>query len=458
MAQFAPVARQSIPRSDLYGDLGVDPSADAIAIEAAYRELIDRLAQSEAAKDVRRAARLRLAHEWLTDPERRSRFDASRAKAAARAERAADVEAREFAGSDVEAGESAAVEPGETEADADTIPWPSRDLQRSAGIQWSSTPDGLADDEPAKRRRSRLPMGALGLLALAVVVFVGTYLVATNLRSTNVANGNPTASPPAQTVAPPTASAPPEPSVAPSVEPTTVPTPGASPVPAELVAMQQSAWATIQSLQAAAATGDVAAAQVILGSGAPGLRASGLRRATFPTVAAGEIGVQREGELYVALAGDGRLTSVDGLTWTFDYGDRPLAAYKSPGAEPVHDLWWGESDGEHHLFLQVTVATISRTGVTANVKWSFDPSRPDDAAYFRLAGLVISTVALDGVDVPVTDESVLISGATKLTLDGTFDVEAAVASQVLLGLTVANPRSLGGDPRLIDTGWTLAVR
>ena len=162
--------------------------------------------------------------------------------------------------------------------------------------------------------------------------------------------------------------------------------------------MQQAAWATIQALQAAAATGDVAAAQVILGSSAPGLRASGLRRATFPTIAADGISVQREGELYVALAGDGRLTSIDGITWTFDYGDRPLAAYKSPGAEPVHDLWWGESDGEHHLFLQVTVATISRSGVTANVNWSFDPSRPDDATYFRLAGIVISTVALDGVD------------------------------------------------------------
>ena len=208
MAQFAPVARQSIPRSDLYGDLGVDPSADAVAIEAAYRELIDRLAQSEAAKDVRRAARLRLAHEWLTDPERRSRYDASRAKAAARAEKAADVEARELAGSAREEPNGAEAEP----AEAETIPWPSRDLERPAGIQWSTTPDGLADDEPAPRRRSRLPMGALGLLALAAIVLVGTYLIATNLGPTNVANGNPTASPPAQTVGPATASPPPEPS------------------------------------------------------------------------------------------------------------------------------------------------------------------------------------------------------------------------------------------------------
>ena len=222
--------------------------------------------------------------------------------------------------------------------------------------------------------------------------------------------------------------------------------------------MQQAAWATIQSLRGAASTGDVAAAQLLLGSSAPDLRPSGLRRATFPEVDAGAVSIEREGDLYVAIAGDARLTSVDGQTWMFDYGDRPLAAYRSPGAEPVHDLWWGESDGEHHLFLRVAVATISRSGVTANVSWSFDPSRPDDATYFRLAGLVISTVALDGVDIPVTDESVLISGSTELMLDGTFNVEATVASQLLLGITVANPRTLGGDPREIDTAWTLTVR
>jgi hypothetical protein len=467
------VARQSIPRSDLYGDLGVDPSADAVAIEAAYRNQIDRLEQSEAAKDVRRAARLRLAHEWLTDPERRGRYDASRAKAAARAEKAADVEARELAGAASGASDEAGEVPGEIPGEVPgevpdelageepsgngDIPWPTRDLERPAGIQWSATPEDLADDEPAPKRRSRLPLGALGLVALAAVVMVGTYVIALNLMSTNVAT-NPTASPPEQTVAVETASSQPEPTVVVTAEPTTLPTPAASEVPPEFAAMQQSASATIVELQGAAAAGDVAAAQAILGDSAPGLRASGLRRATFPELAATDISVQREGELYVALAGADRLTSLDGQAWTFDYGDRPLAAYKSPGAEPIHDLWWVESDGEHHLFLRVSVATISRSGVTADVSWSFDPSRPDDATYFRLAGLVISTVALDGVDYPVTDESVLITGSTELTLDGTFDVEAAVAPQILLGITVANPRNLGGDPRLIDTGWTLTVR
>ena len=102
------VARQSIPRIDLYGELGVDPSADAVEIEAAYRDLVDRQPEVAGAAGVRRAARLRLAREWLTDTERRSRYDASRARAAIRA-----------------AGR-------ETAARAqDNIPWPAADLARA---------------------------------------------------------------------------------------------------------------------------------------------------------------------------------------------------------------------------------------------------------------------------------------------------------------------------------------
>ena len=278
------------------------------------------------------------------------------------------------------------------------------------------------------------------------------------MPATNVADGGPTASaPPAQPTLAATPS-PPEATEAPSAEPTAIATTGPTDVPPEFAAMQQAAWTTIEALKTAADAGDVDAAQALLGASAPGLRASGLRRATFPDVAAGDISVALEDLLYVAVAGEGRLTSTDGVNWAFDYGDRPLAVYRSPGAEPVHDLWWGESDGEHHLFLRVAFATISRSGVTADVRWSFDPSRPDDATYFRLAGLAISIVALDGVDHPVTDESVLLTEATELTLNGTFDAEATVGQELLLGLTVANPRTLGGDPRLIDTSWTLTVR
>ena len=447
MAQYPTVARQSIPRFDLYGELGVEPSANSDVIEAAYRALIDRQPDAATAADVRSGARLRVAREWLTDPARRTRYDASRARAAARAEKAADAEARELAA-------AAPEEPSEATA----IPWPARDLDRPApGIEWSATADqGLAG--PSRASGSRRPIGVVALVGLAVVVGVATYLLAFGLPSADVADGGQTAPPPAQTVAAGTASPQPEPTAAVTAEPTAIPTPGATEPPSDVATLQNAAWTTIEAVKAAAAARDVAAAQALLGDSAPGLRVSGLRQATFPLVGAEDIGIQREGELYVALAGDDRLTSTDGVTWTFDYGDRPLAAYRSPGAEPVHDLWWEESDGEHHLFLRVAVATISRSGVTADVRWTFDPSRPDDATYFQNAGLVISSVQLGGVDYAVTGETALIAGLTRLNLDGTLDPGATVAPQLILGLSVTNPRTIGGDPRLIDTAWTLTVR
>ena len=442
------MARQSIPRFDLYGELGVEPSADSDAIEAAYRALIDRQPDAASAANVRSGARLRLAREWLSDPERRKRYDASRARAAARAEKAADAEARELAG--------AASEEPTTTGD---IPWPARDLDRpAASIQWSSAPDrAIASDAPPKARAGRM-LGAVALVGLAAVVGVATYVLAFGLPSTDVVDRGPTASP-AQTVGTETASPQPEITAAPTAQPTAIATPGATETPPDVAALQNAAWTTIEAVKAAAAARDVAAAQALLGESAPGLRASGLRLATFPLVGAEDIGIQREGELYVALAGDDRLASTDGLAWTFDYGDRPLAAYRSPGAEPVHDLWWEESDGEHHLYLRVAVATISTSGVSADVRWAFDPSRPDDATYFQDAGLVLSTADFGGVDyLATTDEAVLIGGLSRLTLVGTLDAGAPVAPELIIGLTVSNPRTVGGDPRLIDTAWTLTVR
>src|SRR6185295_7355092 len=78
---LAPVARQAIPRFDLYAALGVDPSADDAAIEAAYWDLFGQYGGDAEASDDRRIVRARLAREWLTDPDRRSRYDASRARA-----------------------------------------------------------------------------------------------------------------------------------------------------------------------------------------------------------------------------------------------------------------------------------------------------------------------------------------------------------------------------------------
>jgi hypothetical protein len=73
------VTRDSIPRDDLYGELEVSRQASVAAIEAAYRRLVKEhhpdVARSD---DVERIKRLNLAREWLTDLDRRRRYDVSR--------------------------------------------------------------------------------------------------------------------------------------------------------------------------------------------------------------------------------------------------------------------------------------------------------------------------------------------------------------------------------------------
>jgi hypothetical protein len=67
------------PDFDLYRELGVDPSARPEAIEAAWRSLVKRHHP-----DVNRRARperirrINIAHDWLSDPELRARYDATR--------------------------------------------------------------------------------------------------------------------------------------------------------------------------------------------------------------------------------------------------------------------------------------------------------------------------------------------------------------------------------------------
>jgi uncharacterized membrane protein len=459
VAPFRTVARQSIPRVDLYGELGVDPSADSDAIEAAYRELIERQPEGGGPGDVRRTARLRLARDWLTDTERRNRYDASRARAAVRA-----------------AGKQA------TRPHFD-VPWPAADLARAEAeaaeeaaraaaettIAWSATPPdpmpasaAYAAAPPASapvRRRSRGPAVALGRVILVLAVAIATYLIAANLGWFNTAVSNPTATPQAQTPAPPS------PTVAttlpPSIAPTTAPTaPGPSGVP--LAVIQQGAFDTIQALIAAAKAGDVAAAQRYLGDSAPGLRASGLAQATFPLLEGpGAIGMARDGESYLAVLDDGtQLTSPDGLTWTFPYGNRPLAAYRSSGKD-IRDLWWTETDGKHHLYLRVTVATFSPQTVTATLTWTFDPARPDDATYFRRAAIDLTSLSFD--DQP----PVLIATQPVGIVDSTFVMTSAmlatpyagdIPSQLVLEITVTNPRREGGAGREIPTTYTIPVR
>jgi len=234
--------------------------------------------------------------------------------------------------------------------------------------------------------------------------------------------------------------------------------PPATPAGPDSAALQQAARDTIQRLAAAGADGDVAAAQNLLGDSAPGLRASGLKRATFPEIAAGDISTQQEGGLYVALAGNDRLTSPDGLTWTFDYADRPLAAYVMPAGDPPYDMYWIENDGKHHLYLRVASATVSKSGVTVEFTWHYAPERPDDATYFRRAALLISSVTLDDTPIDVTATSMPMRSLTTLTSTATFTGVPTVPDLLTIGVTVSNPRTAGGAARAIDVVFKLPER
>lgn len=71
--------RDPIPRFDLYRELEVDPSASPETIEAAYRSLMKRHHPDRAGDDgLTRSKRLNLAHDWLSEPAMRVRYDAAR--------------------------------------------------------------------------------------------------------------------------------------------------------------------------------------------------------------------------------------------------------------------------------------------------------------------------------------------------------------------------------------------
>ena len=122
------------------------------------------------------------------------------------------------------------------------------------------------------------------------------------------------------------------------------------------------------------------------------------------------------------------------------------------------DLWWEEADGEHHLFVQVSVATLSRNGVAVDVQWSFDPSRPDDATYFQRSTVLITSVAPDDTPAEVTASAVPIEGLTSLTATATLTGAEGVPGRVEVGLTFTNPKTATSDPRAIETVFALDVR
>jgi len=307
-----------------------------------------------------------------------------------------------------------------------------------------------------------MPVGALGWGALIVAGAVAVYLLFTAFGSTNTASRQ-TPMPPAAAPTPTLlVTASPEPSIAPpTVAPTTAP-PTANPPDIDILAMREAAWDTLQSLIEAAKAGDVETAQTMLGDTAPGLRASGLRRATFPEVTALQLDVQRDATGYVAIADEtSRLTSVNGKTWTFDYGDRPLATYRTSSTD-IHDLWWEESNGQHHLHVRIAYATLSKQTVAVRVAWSFDADRPDDATYFERSELILSSLTFDGAsDILLAGPRIPMAGETSVNTSAMYaagTLPAVLPKRISIGITITNPRTVGGADRAIDTTFLLAIR
>ena len=220
--------------------------------------------------------------------------------------------------------------------------------------------------------------------------------------------------------------------------------------PAQLRALQQGAHRTLRSLAAAAATGDVAAGRALLGDSAPGLRAAGLRKASFPDVAAADIAVVESGDQWIATAGVDRLVSRDGSSWTFDYGDRPLAIFTGASER---DLFWLAPDGRRDLYLRVTSVKASRDGLSVRFAWEYGPGA---TSYMNGASIEISSVTLGKQSMPLTGApSVTIgTGARAATTQVGGSVE--IRSVLLIQVTVS-PRTSGSEgARPISTVFDLA--
>jgi len=234
------------------------------------------------------------------------------------------------------------------------------------------------------------------------------------------------------------------PSQAPSQPPGT--TPGGIDA-ALLPQLQQAVWQTIQALEAAAANGDLAGAKALLGSTAPHLQASGLSHASFPTVAATDIAVRpgTDGTGFVATAGRDTLTSIDGVHWTFAYGNRPLARF---GRTVTHDVYWREPLGQHDIDLTLTSITVTRTQLIVGVSWTYgsDPTYGNDGPYFTNDQLAITTVTSGGIDV-------LVAGVPFTTFDG-----SAGKATARLDAVVSPTASLTIEVTIINHGSAASLR
>lgn len=238
--------------------------------------------------------------------------------------------------------------------------------------------------------------------------------------------------------------------------PTSTPLPSASPAvaaidPAKLLELRAGVSQTLATLRSAAATGAVSTAQALLGKSAPGLRASGLRRATFPNPAPADIAVEPAGSGWTATVGSDTLASANGVDWTFDYGYRPLARF---GPSSTHTLYFLAPD-RHEVLVVLKSVSISRFGVTLAFSWTYGPDARygNDGPYFAGDQLVVSSLFLGGKPMPIASGVVAELGTSALTGSIVIFGDALRPASVSVDIAVIDP-SAGR----IDTTIELTVR
>jgi hypothetical protein len=220
------------------------------------------------------------------------------------------------------------------------------------------------------------------------------------------------------------------------------PSPSTSPGsidPAQLASLQHGAWNTIRRLRLYAIAVNVPGAQRLLGDSAPGLRGSGLARADFPVVKPADIAITMDGTGWQATAGSDTLTSSNGTTWSFDYGNRPLARYLSTATRHMYFL--GPSGSQHTVNVTVSSITISRSSILAAFKWSYgsDTRYGNDGPYFSGDRLVVSGLTLGGRTIPIADGVAADLGASALSAVLRIPGESLVPGAVLVGVAVIDP-------------------
>lgn len=246
----------------------------------------------------------------------------------------------------------------------------------------------------------------------------------------------------------------------------TLPTATPSPTPstdengfttAQLASLQQGAWTTIKALRTAAANGSVAAAKKLLGTTATGLTVSGLVRATFPKVDPSGISIARSaaGGGYIATVGSDSLTSIDGVHWTFDYAERPLAHF---GSTAEHDLYWVEPHGQHDIDITVTSVTVHRSGVDVHLAWRYgpDPRWGDDGHFYAGDQLQIGSVTAAGVTLDGGPAATLEAAASATTVPVLGRLPTA--SRMSIEVVIANEQSGAAARAFTTISTTFSMR